>query len=474
MKKVVLLFWFMLGLLTMQAQNGNPIQLEFPSTTYGNQLNHILCDRNGVCVLFESGTTDSITLHLEHYDVNFRPIRKQEIPLPANVVFVGATYDHGMAYILYQTKNKKKKENTGWLFSYNCQTQKVDSKEIHNMPEDDLKNLKSYQGNLYFTCVKDKNNENFYSLNAKDTHVKELFLPNAPDYTINDYLIDTLNQRLMICINTSSNSRNNVIWLCEADLNGNKQFVVDLPDTGSVRFQNARIEQLSQHKFFLAGTYQGRKGAVGNTAEGIYSTLYENRTFSNTELSPYSKDFYVSDPYGRTEMLYLPGRMFLDSTRVAYVTEAFFPEYRYSTSYAYGMPTTEAIFVGYHFLFADVNIFDTTGTKIWGYHFPFDNTVVTNLTTHLRVAFLNNQVLFYYQMGQSLYTMLTDNEMNVVDPMRQSTVFPKNPNSNQTKLTTSLRPWYDDYFLLVGYRFAKRGSSREKAPTYFLTKLRYE
>ena len=201
----------------------------------------------------------------------------------------------------------------------------------------------------------------------------------------------------------------------------------------------------------------------------MYSILYENGSFSEVELLPY-------DPVtkSQSEVLYLPGRLFRDSTHVAFVTESFYPEYRYSTTYSYGVPTTEPIFMGYRFLNADVHIFDKEGHPAGKYSFPFDNMLVTNLTSHLRVAFTKAGILFYHLQSEYLVTMLTDRELNILDPIRSTTLFPQQNKENPVVYTTALWPWYDDYYLLSGYRFRSGGSSKTRRPVYFINKLRYQ
>lgn len=442
--------------------------MEFSSSRYGSQFHNVLCDSLGTCVIYEKANADSKSLIIEHYSAEFQLKDKQIVGVSPTKTYDGAIFHQGDVFVVLHDKNKKKKEKTGLLVQYHCQSQLIDTLSIGNLPTDDISHLTAYEGNLFFTSATSKNNENLFFLNPNSKYASALFLPNAPDYTIDDFVIDTVAQKVMICANTSSNSRNNVIWICETDLSGNILFVTDLPDTSDYRFQNARIVSMGQGRFFIAGTYQQRKSSLYNTADGTFVTYYENHRFTNTRRIEYSKRNHLYDTEGRSELLYLPGKIFHDSTRYAFVSEAFYPEYRYSTTYSYGIPSTEAIFLGYNFLSAHVVIFDTIGELLWKYEFPFEKALVTNLTPHLRINFLDNHILMYYQIGQAIYTMLTDNAMEVVDPLREAALYPTTDNTTQKRVTTSLTHWYDDYYMLAGYRMSK-----DKAPTFFLTKLRY-
>ena len=130
--------------------------------------------------------------------------------------------------------------------------------------------------------------------------------------------------------------------------------------------------------------------------------------------------------------------------------------------------------MGYRFLNAEVHIFDKEGHLAGKYSFPFDNMLVTNLTSHLRVAFTKAGILFYHLQSEYLVTMLTDRELNVIDPIRSSALFPQQNKENPIVYTTALWPWYEDYYLLSGYRFRNTGNTKTRRPVYFINKLRYQ
>ena len=451
------------------AQSDKPVRLEFPSEKYSTELQCVLCGTQGICLLYPSYKADTITSHIAHYDANLILVADTSLRLPIPYIYVASAYHDGGLYVLYQEKQKKKKSPAGLLLHWDIVTHRMDTMSVLNLPTDDITRLTAYNGTLLFTCPTGKDNSNLFYLHTDQPFAGGLFLKDAPNYTIDDFWVDTLGQRVVTCANTASGTKDNVIWICESDLNGQVLHIVDMPDTGAYRFQNARITQVDTGRMLIAGTYQLRKGSQGNTATGVYSVIYENGSFSEVGLYPY-------EPVKRSqsEVLYLPGRLFRDSTHVAFVTESFYPEYRYSTTYSYGVPTTEPIFMGYRFLNAEVHIFDKEGHPAGKYSFPFDNMLVTNLTSHLRVAFTKAGILFYHLQNEYLVTMLTDRELNIIDPIRSTTLFPQQNKDTPMVYTTALWPWYDDYYLLSGYRFRNTGSTKTRKPVYFINKLRYQ
>lgn len=467
MKKVL---FFLLGCILCKvavAQSGKPVRLEFPSEKYSVQIKCLLCDTLGLCVAYPTANYDTLYCNILQYDVQLQKTNESRIPINAQLGIAASAYHDGSIYLLYQTYNKKKKEPTGILLTYHLQTATSQWREINNIPTSDIRQFTVQDGNVFFLSTHSYNQSNIYYIPLNDNYVHQLLVPNAPDYTIDDYVVDNQAQRVMVCMNTSSNSKNNVIWMCETDFAGNAQKVIDFPDTGSYRFQNARIARISDNRFLLTGTYQERKTS-GNKASGIYSLVYENHSFQEPRL--YS---YLSSAIGgKDDLLYLASAITSDDSLFSFVTESFYPEYRYSTTYHYGVPSTESIFMGYRFINAQVNIFNTDGQRLWEYSFPFDNLMVTNLTTHLRTTFLSDYILHHYTLNTSTTTMLTDKQFQLEDPIRTSELFSQtNQKSMQTNYT--LNRWYDNYFILSGFRF-HQGSKKDSNPIFFINKIRYQ
>ncbi len=472
----LLLLLILLATGTVWAQTNKPVRLEFPSEKYSTQQQRILCGKAGVCMVYPTFTTDSIRINIHHYNTNLELLNQNRLSLGIQYIYVAATYNDGKVYLLYQSQPKKKKEETGFLITYRLKDHRIDTLRINSLPNEEIRRLTVHDDNLVFISPIKKNNSNLFFVGKSAAHARGLFVSEVPDYAVEDFVIDTFSNTTVACLNHASETKDNVIWLCKSTLEGNITHLIDLPDTGIYRFQNARIALMDPDKYLVTGTYQYRKSGLGHTADGVYVTIYDHGKFSEPELYAYHPtDASASSTRSyESDILYLPGRIYHDSTRYAFVTESFYPEYRYSTTYTYGVPTTEPIFMGYRFINAEVIVFDTTGQKMWEYSFPFDNMLVTNRTSHLRISLFSDKVLFYYLTGRDLVTMLTNNNLEIIDPIRSSALFPADNKNVQTIYTLSLTPWYDDFYLLSGYRFRNTGNSKSKNPVYFINKLRYQ
>lgn len=455
------------------AQTNKPLQLEFPCAQYSTELQCLPCSTEGVCVFYPTYTTDSCFLNLCHYNINMEEVYRDFITIDPQLTYASARYDQGCVYLLYQNKNKKRREPEGLLVCYHCDTHIFETTEINNFPINDISQFNVLRGALFFVSATGRDNTNLFFGAAGQTFTKALYLHEAPDYTIDSYCLDTLNDKVMACVNTSSSTRNNVVWLTELTLQGEPLRVIDLPDTGSYRFQNARIAQIDSSRFLITGTYQARKGTLSNMAQGTYTTMYENGHFTEPRLYPFNSARAINTNGISDDVLYLIGKTYHDSTRYVSIAESFYPEYRYSTTYSYGVPTTEPIFVGYRFLNAEIRVFNAGDSLLWQYTFPFDNLLVTNLTTHLRADFIGSNLLLYFIQGHALTTMLVDEQMEIIDPIRTAEIFPNGKNSSSMVYNSGISRWYDNYFLLVGYKFPQSSSNKTKKAAYFINKLLY-
>ena len=466
MKRFLFPFILLLISATSLAQSGQPLRLELPATQYSDELKRVLCDSDGVCILYPSYKPDSITCHFAQYNTQLESIFDFKFTLTDEYDFSTAAYKNGTVGILYQQKNKKKFGTKGFLVRYDCRTHQWTKTAVHQLPPREIQRFALTSKGCVFVSETDKRQSNLFTINFNDTVVQALTLPNAPNYIVNDYLEDTAQGHLIVMLNTKPHTSDNVLWLCECDLDGNAQYVIDLPDTGTVRFDNAHIAPLDSARILILGLYVSRT----SNEQGSYSLIYGNRHFSTPRLFPAQSAQLTTSL--NNEVSTLQGPIFYHNGQYAFVQETFYPEYQHTTTYEFGVPTTEPTFIGYRFLNANVALYDTSGLQLWNYQFPFDNLLVTNLTAHLRVNFGNENILFYYLIGQQLCTMLTNKELQIIDPIRNTTLFANENRSGQMIYTTSLLPWYGPYFMLTGYRFnAKKGKG--STPVYFMHKLEY-
>lgn len=471
-----LLLLFFGAIPTINAQADLPLQLEFPTEKYSSQQHIIPCNDAGFCHLYPTFTPDSILINLHHYNANLSLVNQQQFALNKPCNYIASTFNQGKVYVLYQSQNKKKRENFGYLITYTLQNHQIDTLYVQKLPTEEIFSFTAYNDHLFFTYTSQKENRNLCFLPAHQHYSRSLFLPNITDYDICDFLVDTIHQRVLACINSDVRSQNSTILICETTLEGEITHIVNLPDTDAYRFQNAKIAAVKNDQFFIAGTFQYRDHGNDHTTKGAYSTLYDHETFTQPQWTIYPPTDLAANSTRliNSEVRYLPGKIYHDSTHYLFITEAFYPEYRYSTYYSFGMPTTERVFAGYRFVNAEVTLYDSLGNFVWEYTIPFENMLVSNLTPHLHVSFTNHNILLYYTHQGELVHMLTNETLEILEPLRISALFDTHTNSNEAIYTASLTPWYKNYHLLQGYKYKNIGKLKTKNPIYFIQKLQYQ
>lgn len=467
MKRFLIFFTILCASLSCFAQ-GVPLRLELPSTQYSTELKRLMCDTDGFCILYPSySPTDTFSYNIKQYDTQLKETFSFNTRLHNDFEFADADYSNGTVAIIFQKKIKKKYDTEGILILYDCKTHLWSQAPLLQLPTHPIHDFVITKGGGVFMAELDKRQSNLFFLQSGACAVHPLQIDNAPIYSISDFHEDTIQDKYFVLLNTNPHSNDNVLWLCETDLNGNPQYVIDLPDTGTVRFEDARLAPADSGRLLIIGNYVSRE----SNATGTFTLFYTDRTFSIPQLFPAQN--IQQSAKTTSEISTLQSTIFHNNGKYAFVQEAYYPEYQYSTYYEYGVPTTEPVFIGYRFLWANVELFDSTGAQLWEYQFPYDNILLSNLTSHLNVCIGNEYILFYYLIGQQLCTMLTNDQLQIIAPKRITTLFANENKNEQLIYTTSLQPWYDDFFQLSGYRFnSKRGKNSN--PIYFINKLRYQ
>jgi len=468
--RILLLTFFLCTIFFLHAQNRNPISLNLNITAFSDNFYHTLCADNGVCIFYATTSMypDTNKWSITHYDTNLAKQNQTSLILPTNHEVKSSFYTSDTLYVLFQIMSKKKATSDGLLLTYCISKNTFDTEKVSSLPTDDISNFVAYDRHVFFTSHHDSKHEDLYYYSMGTKYVQSLFLKDAPPYTIEYFSIDTTNQHLVTCLNVMPSNRANVFCICETDMAGNLLHAVDFPDTGNYIFEAARLCRTNAQNYLIIGSFQSRTTGTKDLFYGSYSMLYHDGILSAPIFSSFSKAVNRETSSSQSaETQLLVGNVFHDSTRYSLVTESFRAEYQYNTVYNFGVASLEPVFVGYRSLNAYVCTFDSLGTPVWNYTVPLDNILSRNLSTYLRIAFLPENTLFYYLHGNNMVTLLLNDKTEIIDPIRST---PLN-NSTSSWSSMQIRPWYDNNYLLTGYK-QQRGSAKQN---YFcLSKMQYQ
>lgn len=465
-----LLLFLLCTLSLLQAQNRNPISLNLNISAWTDNFYHTLCAENGVCTFYSTTPTypDTNKWTFTHYDTNLNKINQISFLLPENHEVKSSFYTSGTVYVLFQIMNKKKATSDGLLLTYQLLENAIDTEKISNLPTDDIENFVAFNRHIFFTSHHDSKHEDLYYYSMGTTYVQPIFLKDAPPYTIEYYSIDTSNQRIVTCLNVMPSNRANIFCICETNFAGKLLHAVDFPDTGNYIFEAARLCHTNAHNYLVIGSFQCRASNNKDVTYGAYSMRYHEGMLSAPVFYPFSKAVNGEKATNQSaETQLLVGNVFHDSTQYSLITESFRSEYQYNTVYNFGVASLEPVFVGYRSLNAYVCTFDSLGFPIWNYTVPLDNIISRTLSTYLRISFLPNNLLFYYLHNNNMITLLLNEKTEIIDPIRSTPL----SSSTYSWSYMQIRPWYDNNYLLTGYR-QQRGNAKQ---TYFcVSKMQYQ
>ncbi|MCR4964809.1 MAG: hypothetical protein K6A41_04055 [Bacteroidales bacterium] len=453
------------------AQKGRPLVLEFPLTIYGSNIQYIACDTLGLCVYYTITKEDICEFHLLHYDRNLQQSDHIKQTYPAEISIEAACYGDEEAVFILQNKIKKKKSSSGIILRYNCRHQKADTLTVDGLPAGDISQMKSTQElTIYSALSSNEKKSNLYYLARGSRRAEALQIPDATDYLVEDFAIDTIYRHIFVGLKSTLNNQA-VIWLCETDYQSKPLFTSFLPDTLSYRCESLRMTQLDTGRWFLAGTYASRNQDI---TMGVYTLPFfetDNRSprFDSLRFHPYSAVSVVAP--NNSHYFHTNGRIVQDSSHVAFITETLTPEYHDRPVYNYGIMTYEYTFYGYRYSSADVYVFNHDGTERWYYNFAYDNILSQKISSYLNISLRPDQYLLYYTRGNSMVTMLTNAQDEILDSKETSNLFPQSTYSTYDYDGTRLKEWYGGYYLLSGYKRSTKSS--QGGSTFFIHKLWY-
>lgn len=462
---LMLLLWAALS-LPADAQRGRPLVLDFPLELYGEDLQHTPCDTFGLCVFHTLLKNDSCQFELLHYDRNLEQLGRARLIFAPDISLEAACYGDGELVILFQNKEKKRKTGNGIFLLYDCAKKTLDTLSVKGLAAGNVSRMAHSKELTLFSATRANNkHKDLYYLSKGATSALRLNIPDAIDYQIEDFGIDTAQRHVLAALRSTVNNQT-MLWLCETNYQQDILFTTELPDTLGHRCESMRMALLDSSQWMLAGIYDSR---ANNVTMGVYTLPYHDMHFDSLSLHPYTTASIIAPNNG--QYYHTGGKLSCDTNGIVFITETLYPEYHDRPVYNYGVMTYEQTFNGYRYMSADVFVFQPDGTETWYYNFPYDNILSQQIGSYLNFSFLQDNYLLYYTRGNELVTMLTNSNDEIIDSKRTSSLFPQTSNSTFTYTGTQMKPWYGGYYLLSGQKRSTRSSLG--GSKYFIHKLWY-
>lgn len=486
MRYIISFCCFIISLTSLYAQRDLPLRIEFETAKDESDYHFANVGDNGCFIFYEGNVInkDSAAWLFMLYDTNLIKQKNISIPLPVQSQYISQYYDKNRLFILFQTKQKRKKNVTSLMVTIHLPPKEVAVMEFENFDYNNINQFFYLDKTVLFHEIKGKEHTLiFYNLNNQT--VEAFSPPMETAYTIENIVIDSITQTLFITA-TFATDKYPHYYLFKTDFQGKIAATYPFPQVDNHFYLSTKASLIDSGGTLIIGTYNiVQNKNVANYHSGVYTLLLKNEkmatpSFYNfTQLTKSDTNRNKTNASLNLNVQLLIGDVATNDKEFVFVTEVFYPEYSQSgynyidpyTGFSPAVPT----FIGYRFMNAYITTFDKNGKLIWYHYLPFENMLTTRLTNRVRIYFQNQQSVIYYPFLSEL-TYTTVAGYRVVDKLTSIPIETSRLNDEveYTKKLT-MENWYDNNFLIHGYQYIKNSTKRNKGKRYvfFINKLKY-
>ena len=483
----ILLILFVFPFEAVNAQDNQPMRVEFSSLGRQGDYHLLLAKDEGFVVLRNDGKSsdNEIIWKLFCYSADMEKKWNSTISLNEDYSFTRKYYRNGLGYLLFSDRNNK--ETKFKLYRIDIASGKVISSEF--AVEDKINSVDyiSVDGHSYILGEKDKGIgkviSNVFS-SSRNTQNLKFFHYNWDEDQFYD-LTDSINVNMqprqlyvfeydknvdLYSLNAASKSTDE-IWRYSFSFDGKFENKHQYSRIKGKTVVDLAVSSLNKRRFLAANmsSFRDRYNHYEDYSDGLYVSIYSegqekysryyklsslNSFYSHADQGMFrffpAKD-EIQGSVGYQIKLHKKART--SKTENIILAEAYYPEYRNEWYYdAYGVAHTRKVFQGYRFTHAmavginnDIEISWDVALEISGTHSYSRNKrtdLITDGQTSGIVYNLDNEL--HYQLvkkGKKL-----DGKRTVTLPLMN-----KNDNLKSSK-KGRIRHWYEDYMLASGYQ----------------------
>ena len=496
MKKYLLtLTALFLGVCVLsQTPKDKPLRVELETMKDADDYQFIEAGEQGVYVFYESGAVgkDSSAWIFIHYDTNLQQTALVQLTMRSryNYSYVCASKSH-IFVLLQETTSNKKSNLPSTVIRINVLDNSFTISDIGVLPNLTVRDMKPIDNNSLLLLLSDEKYDEVFYINLAVPQIFKTDLAEKSVSIVNFMEVDTIQKQVLLGMITEQNKQA-YLGLYITDEQGKIIDIQYFPAIKDFFYNNAQLAITDSATYLIVGTYSTLETKFSsNIHSGVYSLRYKNGSFEQPLFFNYtdlkadgSKAAPPSAAPSGTNMYTLPSPLFMDSTRVLFLTEIYYPEYTTTTTYNnydpysyYGRtPTYTNTFSGYRYINAYITTFDTAGRLSWHYYFPFQNLITYRLMQRLSAHFLGEETLLFYPFNTYVTATLLNNAITVepLTTINLETNYPRDvvEYSRDARITH----WHGNNFLCSGYQYIRNGTKGLKSKRYvfYLNKLKYE
>ena len=289
------------------------------------------------------------------------------------------------------------------------------------------------------------------------------------------------------------------------DDQGNKRDLYDFSSNFTQIITDATASFISDGKYVITGTYSSNNST---TSEGMYFSIVNNgaieliKFYNFLDLDNFTN--YLSEKAQNKieakkkrkekkgkeynlQYLLAPHNVILVDDGYIYLAEAYYPTYRTeyytTTTVVNGVSSTvtrsSTVFDGYQYTHAFLAKFNKDGQKQWDQSFPMQLTYKTySVKRFINIADnQQNSIKLVFSNGKNIYSKKFSFDGEVLQDKESSELETEISGDKTKRSYSSMRYWYDDYFLAYGTQVIKNTENSKvdrKRKVFFVNKLKYE
>jgi len=500
MKNLIVLFFVVLGFggsLWAQTTKNRPLRVELETAKDANDFNFIEVGEQGIFVFYESAMTgkDSTTWIFIHYDTNLQRKATMQIVTQSRLAYSYVCASKSHVFVLLQDMSGNK--NSGVMrvvIRVNIWDNSMEIYEIGILPYLLVRDMKPVDENHLLLLLSGEKYDEVFYVDFFDSQIFRFDMPEKSVSAVNFIMVDTVQEQILLGMVTEKDKQS-CFGLYVTDIHGNIKDIQYFPAIKDVFYNNAQLTIIDSATYLIIGTYSVFETKFSsNVHSGVYSLRYRNGSFEQPDFFQYtdlkaenvngSKSVSTTEALSSTNLYTLASPLFVDSMRILFLTEFYYPEYTTTTTYNHydpysyysRTPTYTNTFSGYRYVNAYITTFDTAGNLTWHYYFPFQNLITYRLMQRLNACFLGDETLLYYPFNTYITATLLHEAATIVPLTTINLETNYLRDAVEYSRDARITHWYGNNFLCSGYQYIRNGTKGVKSKRYvfYLNKLRYE
>ncbi len=509
--KLILLFSIIATcFMSIRAQTDVPfrIELQAPEDVYPYDV--INLKEKGLIVYFENEiiSKTEASWRFIHYDSHFKKKWVQDVSLFRHMEPLITYSDSLRVGILFKYDGKKQAETLHKLVQFELN----DSlKRVFDLPfkKNEIPNILHISTDRAYFSYYENDKETFYVLKYIEGKAEKINLPKIEKGYVQFIESIPNSTQLIIGVRNDIGKKQNELIIYRVSIDGVvvTSFVVPIDDETFIN--QASAIRINSDSLIICGTYI-RKNSIPSSIfspknelnTGVFSTLYSSQKIDSANCYNFShnrnifkflstkeqerqrKKIESERSIGEATSLNLQlliHKPILGDSVVAFLTEAYYPEYRTEENVNYDFygrpfPNSRTYFEGYRYTNAIISGFDYRGKLIWDNNFSLNEMISFDLKPRVSMCFDSSNVLMGYSYDGNINTMVINGYTTIQNPERSRI---EALNSSDFIIKTEkpqLEYWYNKYFISYGYQKIRSSGkgSKNRDNAFFLNKMIYK